>query len=893
MPTRLTEIIAIPLDERYRNESFAIHTAKADGKVANGTPLRFGLSGDSDPGELKTGLPYRFYGVWDNSKPQYGPTFRHNSFAPVTPHGKAGIVAYLKQCRHVGDATAYALWEAYSDRAVQILRERPDEASNLIGRRFPIEKAKEAAADLEEMKAAEGITIELHDLFDGRGFGKACVRQALKLWGAAAVTILRRDPHKAMALRGVGWLKADAFYLSLGKPADKLKRQAYCLTYSATKEAESQGHVWTPLDSAVAGLRGSVAGTNVSPEKALTLAVRGRILTTRTDPSGRTWAADTHKAAAEDYCCEKIVDAFYQSQTGCVVSDWEMRREYVTRPLDHTRCHRCHRTLTAETVAILDGKPFGPDCIQKVDHGGRAEKMPLASWLAGQVTVTVKQTMVQGASERVLSPVNWPPLDAPEFADLSDHQREQLAAALAGPIGILGGRPGTGKTYTMARLVKAIIARHGQSSVCVCCPTGKAAVRCKETLAGSGCSAIEPKTIHRTLGVMSAEDGWTFAHNELNPLAERFIIVDESSMIGTGLLRSLLAARARGCGVLFVGDVNQLPPVEYGAPLRDMIAAGLPYGELTQIHRNSGLIVRTCSAIVDGLPWAAADRIDLKAEDPVNLCLIPAGKHQAAAKVLDLVKQLRDNSPWDVMRDVMILTAVNKRSPLARCELNKALQPIMNPNGQGVTGSPFRTGDRVIQLKNGFLPLAVEKSDRRTGATDWAAADGDEAKVMVANGDIGIVAFVAEKKTVVKFDGDRTVIVFRGVKEKAEGDGGNGNSKTDDDRSDTGCDLDLAFAVTTHKSQGSQWPIVVYCVDEYPGASGQYGVCDRAHFYTGISRAQKACFLVGQKHVADAICGRRFIGRRKTFMAETIRQYAERAGVVLPNATQPAEESIW
>jgi exodeoxyribonuclease V alpha subunit len=559
--------------------------------------------------------------------------------------------------------------------------------------------------------------------------------------------------------------------------------------------------------------------------------------------------------------------------------------------MDHTRCHRCHRTLTASIVAILGGKAYGPDCVERVDQGGHAERMPLADWLAGQTVTTVTETNVVVGSQRILSPVRWPSMDAAAFSDLSEHQREQLALATAGPVGILGGRPGTGKTFTMARLVKAIIAQHGQQALCVCCPTGKAAVRCKETLAAAGCTDIDAKTIHRTLGVQSAEDGWTFVHDETNPLDVQFIIVDEASMIGLGLFRSLLAARQRGCGLILFGDVNQLPPVEYGAPLRDTIAAGLPYGELKEIHRNSGLIVKTCSAIVDAQPWKPADKIDLQTDDPINLALIPAGKSQAAAKVLQLVQQLKEHSPFDTIWDVQVLVAVNKRSPLARVTLNKALQELLNP-GPSIKGSLFRLGDKVIQLKNSFLALAVKRAkkftriNRRTMDVDeietdapaeWTTEQSEDGKVLVCNGELGRVIFADERKTVVQFTNpDRTVIVFRRARES------NGETEeSESEKQDTGCDLDLAYAVTTHKAQGSQWPIVIYCLDEYPGATGQYGVVDKSHFYTGISRAQKACFLVGMKHVADSVCGRSFIWRRKTFMVELLREFAAKAGVEL------------
>jgi hypothetical protein len=307
------EVVAVPIEERFRRDDFCILSAKQAPPVDRNQPLRFGLLGNAESGQLKAQLPYRFWGRWDNSNNQYGPSFRFDSFAPVTPETQQGVVKYLQQAKHVGPATAHALWDEYRGEAVRMLREHPEEAAEAAGtKRFTAQKAREAAEDLERMKAAEGLTIQLYGLFEGAGFGRACVGQAIKLWGARAYEILTARPHRAMALRGVGFLKADAFYIGLGKDPKAIKRQAYCLAYATLKASDGEGHVWVPWEQGVEYLKAAVAGTEVSPEKALSLAVRGRVMATRRDEQDRLWAADSRRAGAEEYCCKRLINIMTQ-----------------------------------------------------------------------------------------------------------------------------------------------------------------------------------------------------------------------------------------------------------------------------------------------------------------------------------------------------------------------------------------------------------------------------------------------------------------------------------------------------------------------------------------------------------------------------------------------------
>ena len=418
-------------------------------------------------------------------------------------------------------------------------------------------------------------------------------------------------------------------------------------------------------------------------------------------------------------------------------------------------------------------------------------------------------------------------LDVSEF-DCSPHQIEQLGKSVAGMIGLFCGSPGTGKTYSSARLIGQ--ARAEGQKVVVCAPTGKAAVRITESMAEYGLG-IKARTIHSTLGVSSAGDeGWTFRHNEHHPLEANLIVVDESSMIDTSLMASLIKARSKGTKMLFVGDTNQLPPVGHGAPLRDMIAAGFPYGELREIIRNDGGIVQACADIRDGKQFSPGGNLVHREATTTNQSI------RQVFDFLDYVSSCGADKIWDAQ----ILVPVNKNSQLSRVRFNEILQDELNSNGSA-RGVKFRPDDKIICLKNSWYP-ATSTSDDEDVVTDTSG------NVYVANGEIGRVLESSSNKTIVELKSPKREVLITKATSKA---------------------WDLAYAITVHKSQGDQWPFVGVILDDYPGAKM---VFSREAMYTAISRAKRECHLVGQIERAWTFCRRTQIQERKTFLVESINQ---------------------
>ena len=449
------------------------------------------------------------------------------------------------------------------------------------------------------------------------------------------------------------------------------------------------------------------------------------------------------------------------------------------------------------------------------------------------------------------TPILWP--DASRPVNLSSHQREQLARATVGRLGLLIGTPGTGKTYTTGALVDVLAEDYGMSSIAVCAPTGKAAVRVTEAMNRAGVP-IRATTIHTLLEITRNGhdgDGWLFARNKDNPLTQRFVIVDEASMVDTDLAASLFSAIGAQTHLLFVGDPYQLPPVGHGAPLRDLIAANVPRGELTEIQRNAGLIIRACASIKQGEPFETCRKYDDDAG--LNLRHIETEKpDEQLEALLALFAKLQQQSAhnWHPLWDLQVILATNDSGPLSRKEVNRLLQAHLNPTGCGHPDHPFKVGDKVICLRNHF---ALDLNDPN-GPPHY-----------LANGEIGEVLDVAPvNRFAARFTKPERFILAPIGKTKKDDD----NGEPADSGLRTGCDFDFAYGITCHKSQGSEWPVVVVLIDSGGGARR---ICTREWLYTAISRASTLCITIGRLGVAQQMGKRPALDKRKTLLAELIR----------------------
>jgi len=440
--------------------------------------------------------------------------------------------------------------------------------------------------------------------------------------------------------------------------------------------------------------------------------------------------------------------------------------------------------------------------------------------------------------------LEWPTIQAverqaPPGKPLSGHQLAAIEISTSQRYGCLQGSPGVGKTFSVACIVKAIMEEHGQDTVGVAAPTGKAAVRMTQSLVANGVM-VQASTIHRMLGVAAGGEsgGYSFLHNERNPLPFRFLVIDESSMIDTDLMAALLRACSVQTHILLVGDSNQLPPVGHGRPFLDLQEV-LPTGRLTEIRRNSGLIVRCCAAIRDEQKFLSVASMDLDAGD--NLILVQCSDEESINTVesmLDRFGQLTNN----IVEDVQVLCAKNDR----RTELNKRLQSMLNPNKKPIKGNPFLVGDKVVCVKNGAYPDVHDKLTVH----------------FVANGELGMVRDIQPGKMIILLqDPIREVLVTYSAA-SAE----NQSAEGEQSRGAVG-DWDLGYCLSGHRSQGSQWPWVIVLVDR-AGAMVQ----SRNWTYTVISRAEKATFVVGSPSTVQQSMRRDGLTGRVTLLVDEIRR---------------------
>lgn len=777
--SKLLEITAQFINERFRWDETIIGDIRlVDAGSSNGDlegydgPLA--VKGTADPDELKPFSTYRFYGRWtdyhNKRNDQREKQFLFQTFTLAQPHGRAGVIAYLKQAGEgngIGQARATTLWEKFGSDAVRVLREDPEVAVAAV-RGLSIEQAKQASAWLKLQQALESCTIDVTDLLAGRGFPRDTARRVIAEHGNHAARLIRKDPYLLMQYRGCGFKRCDALWMELGLPPNRLRRQAFSMWYALASDTE--GHTWFPIEYGYQALKGAIGGTELRPELALKMAERigrinperaGAVATLRSRGTsgpitlaedGTRWIAEGKHANAEDYLAQRVADAM------------------------------------------------------------------------GEVNC-------------------WP--DVSQVADISEHQREQLGKAMSGPLAIFGGSPGTGKTYTAARLIKTLIKESGEHTIGIGAPTGKAAVRLTELMQQYGVP-LRARTWHSLLGVVSSGGSWSFQHNESLPFPYRFLIGDESSMLDTSLMSSIFRARAVGTHVLLIGDVNQLPPVGHGAPLRDLIAAGLPYGELREIKRNSGGIVEACAAIRDGQKWQPGD----------NLVVRSAGSPEEQLKEVLAEIALAKSNGLDPIWDVQVLVAVNKKSALSRKAVNELLQHELNHRSK--EGGPFKLGDKIVNTKNGYFPL-VEVAD----PSDPDLQFNEKGECYVANGELAEVIHTEEKLTIAKLSNPARVVKIPRGKAQDNQDG----DEDDSDKPATGCSWDLGYGLSVHKSQGSEFKIVIVLIDEYPGARM---VCSREWIYTAFSRAQVKCVVVGKKATADKFCKRIAIWKRKTFLKELV-----------------------
>ncbi len=667
---------------------------------------------------------------------QHGWQFIVHSFKSVLPATATGIRKYLGSglIKGIGPRTAEKIVAYFDVDTLQIFDTAPERLRDVPG--IGTKTIAKIIAAWTEQKAIKDVMIFLQ----GHGVSTSLAVRIYKQYRDASISVAKNQPYRlAREVFGIGFKTADKIALAMGVQPDDPERIKAGVLF-ALSESTEDGHTYQPR--AQLALRASeLLGVEAAPTvKAIDDLVVER--SAHAEPLRRTAAGSFENVPAGAPA--------RQLQIG------EPAAEYGTSA-DETAIYLLPFFHAEEGIA----RQLARLCRPATDL--------LAEFRAVDAAVMF----------------GW--LEQTEKITLADKQKEGVLMALTQPVGVLTGGPGTGKTTSMRALIRVLQAK--RKRIVLAAPTGRAARRLSEA------TGLEAKTLHRLLAI---RPGGKPQFDADAPLPADIVIIDETSMLDTLLMNTLLKAVPTGAHVLFVGDADQLPSVGAGNVLADIIASeSMPVVRLEQIFRQSetSAIAVNAHRINRGempLTGGPIEDFFLFAEDDAE---------KAAALVVDLVAR-RIPAKFGLRPIEIQVLAPMHNGKCGVAWLNGALQAALNPpdddKPQKAFGNRvFRQGDKVLQMRNNY--------------------DMD-----VFNGDGGVITRIdtVDQVVTVQLEDDRVVEY----------------DFTELDQ------LTLAYAISIHKSQGSEYPCVVM-----PMVMSHFMMLERKLIYTGLTRARKLAVLVGSR----------------------------------------------
>ena len=504
---------------------------------------------------------------------------------------------------------------------------------------------------------------------------------------------------------------------------------------------------------------------------------------------------------------------------------------------ESSRILECQRELIEQAVDSLILNQLVKAEILENENKENAEEVVIYSYPAWRAEREVAAALIRLRNDDGISPVSekqiketLAQMEREEGILLHETQREAIRLAVTQGLSVITGGPGTGKTT----IIKCILRLLEGEEVVLAAPTGRAAKRMTESC------GREAKTIHRLLEYSGEAE--QFSRDANHPIEADTVVIDEMSMVDIFLMRSLLHAVPPGTRMILVGDADQLPSVGAGNVLKDILSSGsVPSIALSEIFRQDekSMIAVNAHRINIGQP----PRLNTKGGD--FYFERTASISEAVQTILELCENrlpsfLKLSQP---VREIQVL-APSKKSACGVLELNRQLQSVFNPPSTEkkeklLRETVFREGDKVMQIKNNY-----SMTWRKEGILSWEEGQG------VYNGDIGFITEIdgdTESITVLFDDGREVMYDFTEADE-----------------------LELAYCISIHKSQGSEFPVVII-----PVMGGPPILMNRSLLYTAVTRARKMVMLVGRETVIDQMIQNNEVRRRYTSLDRRLAQLSD------------------